>query len=1604
VEDFTLLARLLDLTGFLTPSQEGNASDLRAARASLARALTQGQEQHHAVAHSGARGGTFDLPTDVAVREELQQIIAETAAQPDLPLDTLVFRRELPVSTAQHATSVPAWAIGMEAETTFGPFTGPGGRPFWFDVFRIVHQVTAVQLPGGVPVLSLPIREPIHPAATYQLGAGCIWIESRLLAPSTPPGSFTGLRITGGTLHFSIPATVAAGGLQIPPGASMNLTLKLNPPVAAAGPGTGPGADGADVVADLPVDITFRLAARQAAEILAAPASVRVYGETIPMRQTGTSAAYEPELRAILVPFETSRATLTVAASRSDMFRPTGVAPITGCAWALPVAITSPTTLGVAAGAGALVVKTGPGLQADWSGLQGGAMALNAAFLLVQPGELAVTALQAQNRRATQTLELWDESSLPRRASIEMRYPRAFPLRFLSLRRGVEVMLLIGTAVAHLDRPVRADGGRLGITIPGADLFFFENAAGLSVAVVGTNQPSVRQKAAEEPLALALVNALLTTSPPRMLTLFGHIDPAAASQVKSGDLHLYLDLYLILPTLPDPYAANFSVPIESRGSALARLDSHVRWSAPETCVLSFAFLSLNALPASAHAVFPSANPAREAVSIPAHNLALAATQLPSEQIALDDSHRIDRLRAIFDEIVNGVPETLFLLDVSSNADLLGVCLGFGRNRQRDEPVGLGRASPFPIEIDALELTTAGSNVRLFTVPQVLWEPVRTIQNPDVGPFPSASYTGPLFSADDGGPTRLGVDTVDLVPISPRPVLKQIVEAFNRDTDNRHVGALFTLPFGMLAVADLLAPADRSEAGAFLGLNQHRFTLASQTLDGCLQLQVTAYSPDDSPGAEAPTLAGATIQLRNGQDNLGFPVFKSVLDDTVDTIFNAEFAPLPDGKNPRVPVTRIDFSGYGASLFSNWTNPAADPPATVQVRFDVLVGRTAYEVVKVKSILYPWGVVVVRTVTIERTETGGVVRHDSGWVAATSGEYRIPGLTFHPGVVKGIFNVREIRDTTLEHKDGGVELRGVTFDGDLLIENVLRGASGNTGLVPTVGQFGFVQTKPINALLTPAQFQALLQAQGPLGGPVDCVIDIGGSGQVMRATRVDVSTALTGALNPVFVVAARGALTLPRAGNWSVTRQLAGSPQPLAVDPHVGVPLIRQGEATLPEAANASPYRIGDPVDLMRPNSPAADYALLQSSDTQRLLFPRPKIEKGEKQITSTQAPLLADPYALAASVGIFPKLPDCFAFAAPGGYGLELPREGHLRLRLATPTFSVPAGATREIIGAPPNRLWVDYSDGGGRQTTGTVTVDSTLSPSWTVSMSPVSVVLDLDPFPGLTRTISQLDARDGQATQYIDPKMAFSPVLQPVIDVFKVIGGLSPTKPLSMAMSNDKTVERKWEEALDIPINFPPDPPEGAPEPPPAPLVLDADIQLGYYSKSSSDSDLPITASGGFFQLGGAVMIMVFSVGIGAIYAVGHCKVEISWNGRRGRTLELQLAVGIGAIISIPVLGKVSAYIAVGVQLTSGQTEVGTESLLVITAKVELFEVIQITIDVESKGGTQSEAPAGNPAAPRDQWETSAICEMSLAVEVHLFFVLDISFEVTWQEKKRLS
>ncbi|MGB7839875.1 MAG: hypothetical protein WBL40_17380, partial [Terrimicrobiaceae bacterium] len=614
------------------------------------------------------------------------------------------------------------------------------------------------------------------------------------------------------------------------------------------------------------------------------------------------------------------------------------------------------------------------------------------------------------------------------------------------------------------------------------------------------------------------------------------------------------------------------------------------------------------------------------------------------------------------------------------------------------------------------------DVRAFTVPQIQWEPVWAIQNPN---FPS-----PLVSADDGGATLLGIDTVNLVPIDPGHVVRNLVSEFQSQDPGITAAALFTLPFGMKAVAaPLRHPVPEAPLSQDVALNlvQPR----NPELVGGLQVSLRAFNPLSTTESESPAFPGATIQLRNGIDPAsgayrGISVLADLVQNAVEGIFNAEFA--PGSARARVPVTRIDFSGYGASLYSRWRNPA-ESAKTSQVYFDVAVGRTAHEVVQVRSVLYPWGVRVVRTITIERTSGGGVFRRDSGWVAESDGVFKFRAHTngsvieTHPGVVKGVFNVRRIRDTThvFERKfvlplGGGVRLAAVRFDADILVSDVVVG--GSNGFVPSMDVIGFVQITPIDNPLTPYQFARLIDAEGPIGGPVDCVIDIGHSGLKMRVTRVDVAAAeTTGRLE--FAAAARGSLLLPRNGQWSFVRQPVDvSAECIPADPHAGVSLVRQGLHTQSDATNTSPYLLSEPADLFAPGKSGFNAALLWSMGTQSVLFARPHILKGTSAIRSVVPPLLADPFAIAATSSVFPAAFACLKIPV-ANYSLDIIGESQFRLTL--PAFAaqlVSGNSRRELARGVSTSILVDYTD-----TRFTIALDSAASESWSHHQSGVAIV-----------------------------------------------------------------------------------------------------------------------------------------------------------------------------------------------------------------------------------------------------------------------------------------
>ena len=536
----------------------------------------------------------------------------------------------------------------------------------------------------------------------------------------------------------------------------------------------------------------------------------------------------------------------------------------------------------------------------------------------------------------------------------------------------------------------------------------------------------------------------------------------------------------------------------------------------------------------------------------------------------------------------------------------------------------------PLQIMNMDVVTTARHVRAATLPQISWEPVWNVPLPIEGPpDPSDTITvtpGLVVYDNDGIPTRIGSESPYPVPIAPLPVTRHVIKEFNDRHTPRQVHSVFTLPFGMIAQADFnRLIANPPEKNAQLDLNMPHF---DQLRGG---LQIKALPPASTkPDKFSASFKGWTFQLDNLRWSiLGLRLYGSTLGKTVRDVFNQKFQPI-GGDDPMVPLERMELSGYGASIFSNYLDSTATIADVSQVQFDVVVGRTGHEVVQIRSILYPFGVHVVRTITLMRSNNGYVFRSDSGWKAESDGFYNFDytldlkalgkkqvsnPYEFHAQPVKGVSNVREIRDFpdggpftssfTLDDPDlppelqalslaanGSrsspnaasknhkldVHLQAVVFDADVHLDNVISGGIG-TGpdvVVQSRKMLGYVQLKPSSILIPPRIFADLLQFQnGSLGGPVDCTVDIAKSKQRMRLSRVDVNPATNAAGKSVFVSAARGSLILPQDGSWSVVQQRTDTGDVKPVPPQETVPLIKPN-------ASAN-YLIAHPADVHVPD-------------------------------------------------------------------------------------------------------------------------------------------------------------------------------------------------------------------------------------------------------------------------------------------------------------------------------------------------------------------------------------------------------------------------------------
>jgi hypothetical protein len=736
----------------------------------------------------------------------------------------------------------------------------------------------------------------------------------------------------------------------------------------------------------------------------------------------------------------------------------------------------------------------------------------------------------------------------------------------------------------------------------------------LTVTAAGT-QITILTNAVTPPTAtfsIALENALIGVNAPQTLLASGALASPTATQFASAAITLLLEARWLVPTLPDPYAASFEpAPLLNRG-LIGSLGASLTWAGGTATDVVF---DVAISPPSTTATAPGT------VVLPAPAI------LPNE--------------------------VLTLLDLSTKVDLFGVRIDSVSDPER-------ATTPTDTSFIGLSLAVSDAAIASFALPQVSWEPMLD----ETATPPAALEASP---ATDGVPTLLQAPSVaaqnqtqTLVAVAPEPVLLRTI---GNVAAGASFQAQFSLPFGLIAnIAQTNRPPSGqipslfgNEGGVF-ALIQPDFTAGS----GAFQLTLKPPNPSQP---DAKFGGSTTISADGAAPGYG----TNVLGSDVATIFAGEFS--SDGG---VPVLRADLAGYGASIWSEWLEPNAKGTEIIKVQFETVVGRTAYEVVKAQTTLYPHGARLVRTVTIARQNAGWVQRTDSGWVAATPGIYNFPNAAFpqslvNRGAVAGVYNIRNIREFETVVA-GSFTYRRALFDADVGLDHRVKVTAGGHAstltdaagqpvtLVPAKDLTGYVQIAPdesgspppANPDPAPADLALLFAAVGPITDSLSCTAEIGGTstaaGTSLRCSGI--SFDMTPGSAPTLGAALLSSPVLPKDGAWGFGKRGASATAPSPLPQGVPVPLVQPN-------SDLSTWHFADIADVLALASPANFYGLLQDTGTQKTLFEQPTVKDltgapagtlPSIQLPAGVAPALADLGSLLGATGLFPDISKAISF------------------------------------------------------------------------------------------------------------------------------------------------------------------------------------------------------------------------------------------------------------------------------------------------------------------------------------------------------------------------
>jgi len=221
----------------------------------------------------------------------------------------------------------------------------------------------------------------------------------------------------------------------------------------------------------------------------------------------------------------------------------------------------------------------------------------------------------------------------------------------------------------------------------------------------------------------------------------------------------------------------------------------------------------------------------------------------------------------------------------------------------------------------------------------------------------------------------------------------------------------------------------------------------------------------------------------------------------------------------------------------------------------------------------------------------------------------------------------------------------------------------------------------------------------------------------------------------------------------------------------------------------------------------------------------------------------------------------------------------------------------------------------------------------------------------------------------------------------------------VKLAMSNKAGAwEYKFEASKEIPVlRFPPGPAYDSPQ---APLKLEAGLKLSAYFNSAlmitTDKKQLLPSAGGSLGFYGRLSVMCVSLAAATVYAVGQANLDFGADTKTGPFLKMKFGFGAQIVVGLPVIANVSILFVVGVEIYLDSKTLRVSAFLLFQGHADVLGgLVSVTITIEAKGTVEMIEP------PR---ETNLIAQVTFALDITVFWIIDISIEESWEEARQIA